>query len=344
MTISYNKPHLTYEEQSALIASRDLKIDDPVQCLRKLQEVGYYRLSAYWYPFRKKKPESSHTTKYNYRFDDFAPGHTFSEVVELYDFDEALRRLLLEALGLIEIQLRAKVAYYAGQRDPLIHLCRSKLDEKECGVRPKNNKKDSYEIWLQKYGRQVSRSRQEDFIAHYKERYGSELPIWVVVEVMDFGSISKLFDFLPKEIKNQIAPSFGARQGTVVAGWMKNFNYVRNLAAHHSRLWNRSAVTKIQVPNRNVVDPGIFHLAVNTANFDKIYPTLALLVYTLSFLQPESDWRNRLIALLENFPQIEGVSLEHMGFPSNWRQLAIWRSNVTFINGAGLPPWVCTAN
>ncbi|CAB0517643.1 hypothetical protein ACQX4I_02350 [Corynebacterium diphtheriae] len=66
--------------------------------------------------------------------------------------------------------------------------------------------------------------------------------------------------------------------------------------------------------------------AKNPNQFKKIYPTLALVAYTLSLLDPENDWRNRLGALIEAFPAIKGLGPETMGFPSNWAELAIWRA------------------
>lgn len=339
MTKKYDKPHLSFEEQLAQLQRRNLIIKNPAQCLNTLEQIGYYRLSAYSYPLRKMKPLASRTTKFNYRFDEFEPNHSFEQVVALYNFDESLRRLILEALAIIEIQLRTKVAYYAGKHDPFIHLRRDKLNEEKCSIVPKRSLEDSYSIWTKKYKKQLDRARSEDFIRHHQEKYGSELPIWMATEILDFGSISKLFDFLPKRIKNEIAPSFGALEGEVVAGWIRNFNYIRNVAAHHSRLWNRLIVTRIKAPNRNVVDSGIFHLADDPIQFTKIYPSLALVAYVLSFLEPESDWRIRLIALIDGFPKIDGIGLETMGFPRDWQNLAIWRNDVTFVNGAAIPPW-----
>ncbi|CAB0609960.1 Abi family protein [Corynebacterium diphtheriae] len=65
----------------------------------------------------------------------------------------------------------------------------------------------------------------------------------------------------------------------------------------------------------------------NPNQFKKIYPTLALVAYTLSFLDPENDWRNRMGALIEAFPAIKGLGPETMVFPSNWAELAIWRAD-----------------
>lgn len=341
MVKKYQKPHLTFEQQLVQLRDRNLAIESPANAICQLEKIGYYRLSAYWYPFRKRKPESLRTTKYNYRYDEFEPNHSFEQAVDLYNFDSRLRLLLLEALGVIEIQLRTKVAYFAGEIDGFIHLNRSLLDEKECRRIPRGSNQDSYRCWLGKYKKQLRRARSEDFIRHHVSRYGEELPIWIATEILEFGSVSKLFEFLPKNVKNNIAPAFGVLQGNVLASWIRNFNYTRNIAAHHSRLWNRLIVTRLKAPNRSVVDPGIFHLAdsTNPNQFKKIYPTLALIVYTLSYLEPQGDWRNRLVMLLERFPKIDGLSLKSMGFPDNWKDLGLWRTDLSLVNGAAIPPW-----
>lgn len=341
MAKKYEKPHLTFEQQLAQLQDRKLIVENPANAICALEKIGYYRLAAYWYPFRKSKPKKLRTTRFNYRYDDFKPNHSFEQTVALYDFDRRLRLLLLEALGVIEIQLRAKIAYFAGEIDGFIHLNRSLLDEGECGIIPRGTNKDSYSSWQDNYKKQLRRARSEDFIRHHMNRYGEELPIWIAMEILEFGSISKLFTFLPKNVKNNIAPAFGVLQGNVMASWIRNFNYTRNIAAHHSRLWNRLIVTRIQVPNRNVVDPGIFHLAdsTNSKQFKKIYPTLALIAYTLSYLEPQGNWRNRLVKLLEQFPEIDGLGLQTMGFPDNWKELGLWRTDLTLVNGAAIPPW-----
>lgn len=341
MVKKYEKPHLTFEQQLAQLQKRKLIVENPANAICALEKIGYYRLAAYWYPFRKDKPEDQRTTEFNYRYDEFKPNHSFEQAVALYDFDRRLRLLLLEALGVIEIQLRAKIAYFAGKIDGFIHLNRSLLDEEECGRVPHRNDRDSYSFWQDNYKKQLRRARSEDFIRHHMDCYGRELPIWIATEILEFGSISKLFEFLPKNVKNNIAPAFGVLQGNIMASWIRNFNYTRNIAAHHSRLWNRLMVMRIQKPNRNVVDPGIFHLADsrNPNQFKKIYPTLALIAYTLSYLELQGNWRNRLVKLLEQFPEIDGLGLQTMGFPDNWKELGLWRTDLTLVNGAAIPPW-----
>ena len=59
MPVPYEKSHLTYEDQVELLRSRGLTVPDRTAALRLLRAVGYYRLSAYVYPFRDMLPESA---------------------------------------------------------------------------------------------------------------------------------------------------------------------------------------------------------------------------------------------------------------------------------------------
>lgn len=84
--MKYEKPALTFDEQLELITGRGLAIADPDRTLRWLQNVSYYRLSAYFLPFRDRER--------------FKSGATFDLVAGLYIFDRKLRLILLDAIDL----------------------------------------------------------------------------------------------------------------------------------------------------------------------------------------------------------------------------------------------------
>lgn len=52
---SYNKPHLTYQQQIELLKNRGLIVKDEQFAIIKLQHISYYRLSAYFLPFQSTK-------------------------------------------------------------------------------------------------------------------------------------------------------------------------------------------------------------------------------------------------------------------------------------------------
>lgn len=91
----YAKPALKYEEQLELLTARGLTIPDRERALHWLKRKGYFRLSAYFLPFK-----IAGTDKY-------IPGSTFTDVIKLYKCDAHLRLLMTKAIDRVEVALRA---------------------------------------------------------------------------------------------------------------------------------------------------------------------------------------------------------------------------------------------
>jgi abortive infection bacteriophage resistance protein len=84
----YAKPYLSVADQVRLLERRGMVIADRPKTEEYLRRIGYYRLSAYWYPFRERRQDPSGKFLIG---DNFKPGTDFKTVVNLYAFDKALR-------------------------------------------------------------------------------------------------------------------------------------------------------------------------------------------------------------------------------------------------------------
>ncbi len=93
-----------------------MQIEDADRAKRKLEQVGYYRLSDFWYPCRKFVEKSISQKKE--RSDRFLPKTSFNDIFNLYLFDKKLRLLMLDALERIEIYVRAVIAYEINKEEP----------------------------------------------------------------------------------------------------------------------------------------------------------------------------------------------------------------------------------
>lgn len=100
----YSKRHLSFADQAALLVSRGMGAVQH-ELAESLEQAGYYRLSAYWFPFRSVHPVTGA------REDFFQPGTAFSQVWNHYRFDRDLRLLFLDAIERIEVALRSQLAY-----------------------------------------------------------------------------------------------------------------------------------------------------------------------------------------------------------------------------------------
>lgn len=313
------KPWLSFENQLRQLEARGLQVDAPAAALDYLERLGYYRLSGYWYPLREIDVAASRAQGKPIRLDSFMPGSRFEHVVQLYVFDKKLRLLAMDALERIEMAVRVDIAYLLGQRDPAAHenpACLHGNFAKKVITYGPDKGKTEHQVWLVKYQGLLHRARKEPFISHHMRHYG-RLPIWVAVEIWDFGLLSKLFAGMKRADQDQIAKIYGAPDGIAFAQWLRSLNFIRNVSAHHSRLWNINVVERSPIP------------AGWPADLSDARPFfyLCLMRQLLSVICPNSTWGQRLAELLENgFPQFPDglLSVSDMGLVAGWKDGAPW--------------------
>lgn len=314
------KPWLSFEDQLQQLERRGLCIDNTRTALTYLERLGYYRLSGYWYSLREIDEEESQLTSKPQRKDTFIPGSRFEHVVQLYVFDKKLRLLAMDALERIEMAVRVDVAYRLGMRNPMAHEDPGSLHgnfTKKIIARGPNRGKTEHQVWLGRYHSLLHRVRREAFVSHYTQQYG-RLPIWVSIEIWDFGLLSKLFSGMKHSDKNEIAQICGVPDGLTFSQWLRSLNFIRNVSAHHSRLWNINVVERSPVPASWLVRPG------NARPF--FY--LCLMQQLLNVICPNSTWGKRLTDLLENeFPRFPDglLSTDDMGLVTGWKDGAPWK-------------------
>ncbi|KKO44324.1 abortive phage resistance protein [Arsukibacterium ikkense] len=294
-------------DQLALLKSRGLLVDNDTAALNYLARIGYYRLSGYWYPLRVIDTETSLQQNQPVRFDHFMPESHFEDVVKLYVFDKKLRLLALDALERIEMALRVDVAHLLGAKEPCAHLnpnCLHGNFAKKAIKKGPNKGKTEHQVWLEKYDTMLNRSRREPFIVHHREKYNGGLPVWVAIEVWDFGLLSRLFEGMQYADKNRIAQKYGLSDGEQLAKWLKSLNFVRNVSAHHSRLWN---INILELSSRSAGWPLINH--------SRPFMYFAIMAHLLAVICPNSSWTQRLITLIHSFPSSKNgiLSLQDFG-------------------------------
>jgi abortive infection bacteriophage resistance protein len=291
----FTKPAKTFQEQVQLLQSRGMLIDNEQDAIFYLQHLNYYRLTAYWLPF-----ESDHATH------QFKPNTKFSDVLKVYIFDRELRLLLLDCIERIEVSVRSQWAYQlAHQHSPHAHLDWTLFDT------------DHWQKNLNQLANEVSRSK-EKFIEHFNDTYDEPFPpIWAVSEVMSLGLLSRWYDSLkPIQTRRGISSVYGLNED-ILESWLRHLSSVRNLCAHHSRLWNRDfSKTPKLIRSRN-------HRLVNqfVQGSRKIYNTLVIVLYFMDVISPDHHLRARLQEKLNQHPEM----LSSMGFSANWQQKEIWQ-------------------
>lgn len=307
----------SYQEQIAILQSRGMIIDDEREAENCLKRIGYYRLSGYWYPFRQYDDVNKKA------LDTFKEGTKFSDISALYDFDRKLRLLALDAIERIELAIQVNIAYILGKRHPFAHLEPAQFHTTFITLQ-KNSTNIEYDEWLSDYKDLVYRARRKTFVKHNIEKYG-ELPIWVAIEVLDFGRLSKLFAGMKIQDKLEIEKQFGLFSGKDFQTWLRGFNFIRNTAAHHGRLWNCNVLELANVP----------HTKLKLSQLKNYRPFLyfCLMNSVLKVICPSTQWHNQFLELMASFPHPENnaISIHDMGAANeagavtDWQKWDIWR-------------------
>ena len=330
----YPKPWKSYSEQLALLQSRGMTVNDTDRALDYLERIGYYRLSGYWFAFRERSgtccPLSLQGTKPakiredKLALDTFKPGTTFQNAVDLYVFDKKLRLLVLDAIERIEIALRVDVSHTLGRTDPFAYLNPSHFHRKFSEELDPKTGLTPHHAWLNKQAQLIKRSKEE-FVQHNKTKYGLPLAMWVACEVWDFGTLSSLFSGMHESDQDAIAHLYGVRNGRTLSTWFRSLNYLRNVCAHHSRLWNRNIVDQPKLPSAQEL--GWTSAFIGNAHAQaRCFLLLKMTCHLLMVINPHSSWPQRMRDHLLAFPDLGhlDVNLAGMGAPENWQD--IWNT------------------
>lgn len=331
--MTYSKPWLSVEEQLIKLQIQGLAVTDKQRAEQALRRIGYYRLSGYWYPFRERsgpacsvpklagKPEKKDKKVQTFPLDTFKAGLRFQDAVNLYVFDKKLRLLVLDALERIEVALRVDISHTLGELDAFAYLKPELLSEEFTQNLNARGGLSDYHVWLTNHAKLLDRSKEE-FIKHNKEKYGLPIAIWIACEVWDFGCMSRLFSGLNNEHQNVIASRYGIQNGGVFASWIRSLNYLRNVCAHHSRLWNRNIIDQPQKPGKT--EASTFRHAWDDGRLvARPFLLFCIIQHLLQTINPTSTWWDRLSSLLNEFP-LNGIepslSLEAMGAIDGWQE------------------------
>ncbi|MCK3203583.1 Abi family protein [Escherichia coli] len=304
------KVHKEYDELVDLLLSRGMDVPDREHAIKKISQVGYYRLSGFWYPCR-----IPHITTDNIRtrLDQVRPGTNFRAVYDLYLFDKNLRLQMMNALERIEVYVRSVIAHELGKISPLAYLDDSLINPKH--FRPRSHGRPSArEEWINKHNAEIAKSR-EDFIKWHENKYEG-LPFWVVIEVWDFGLMSKYYAMLKDSYRNRILSRLGiaAGNGAIFQNWLSAMNVLRNRCAHHSRIWNKVNEPRLMpLPN----EPYFEQLNMNDDAYERMYGMIAVLWFLVKKIGPGSDWIKKVANLVDSKPNLPGCNLTAMGLPDN---------------------------
>jgi len=309
----YAKQPLTFSEQLELIKSRGLIVKDEEKAKSLFSQISYFRLSAFFLPYQLEK-------------DKFNTDVDFDQIVHTYSFDRELRLLVFDCIERIEIAIRTQMIYLMSRKYNNSHW----QDDISLFKEPYQNQLgytfDPYNE-LQKLIIKATRAKHpEVFIKHYVKEYSAPKnpPSWMCFELLTIGQLSRVYNGLKENKDKQLIANFFGLSHKVFTSWLHSLTYVRNICAHHSRLWNRDLAIEPMVlkkPKLAWVDKR-FEINQRTFYF------LCSLQYLLKSANPNNRFKQKLLELFLKYPTIP---IQFMGIPSKdgillkWENEPLWK-------------------
>jgi abortive infection bacteriophage resistance protein len=299
------KPFKEYDELLQVLRDRKMVIQDPLRAQRKLTQVGYYRLSGYWYTARKYKWLDDGKKEIH---NEFHSNTKFEEVFDLYLFDKQLRLEISDAIERIEIFLRTIIAHEIGRISPLAYLDKKQFSK---GAFDVDSKIPNYDEWLERHTKLLDETK-EDCIIHYRKN-SQPVPIWVACEVWDFGTMSRLFSMLSGKNQDLICKRIDIDSRKALENWLINLNGIRNRCAHHSRVFNKPSLRGLILPQK-----GYFNLLDLSRNEkDRLYGLITVMWFLLKKIGNNSKWIYRIADLVDNMPKVAGATIRSLGISAD---------------------------
>jgi abortive infection bacteriophage resistance protein len=292
----FEKPAKTIDELINLCEKRGLNVDNQEKTRRFFQYAGYYRLSGYMLPFQKKKHGGD--------THDFVDGTTLDKIINLYIFDRKLRLLVMDAIERIEVAIRAVLSDTMSlAHDPHWFMNASNFKESF-----------NHKNFMEKVDEAVKEiGRHQTFINHYNSTYNDPIypPSWMLFEILHFGTVSKIYSALPLPHQKEIAGQFGVHY-RILTSWLHTISSLRNICAHHARLWNRVF---------GISPRSVKALQEHFDHNDRFYAQVVTIKVLLDKITGHSLWAQKLKDLFDEYPDVPKAP---MGFPENWTKSDLW--------------------
>lgn len=307
------KEFLTYQQQIEKLKSSGLAIEDEEACARVLADIGYFPVvNGYQSFFRDPSTRI------------YREGATFEDILALYKFDAELRGVIFPALLNVEAKIRSALAYEFcatyGERQ-------GKYLDARCYATSKGAKRVLPKL-LNMLDFIANKDASHAYLVYYRRSYGN-VPLWVAVNAMTFGQISKMLMAIRDNEKARIAKRFGIKNPKELSSFIRALALYRNVCAHGERLFSHRC--HVEIPDT------VLH---SKLGIEKVGPNYACgkvdifsVVITLRYLLSADEFKafkSKLVKCVNGYlVSDESIGEERllgaMGFPAEWKKITRYK-------------------
>ena len=290
----YDKPQISIPEQINLLKLDGLSFKDESKAKHILENISLFRMKSYLMPLREIGQRK------------FKKRACFEEAYALYKFDSELRKIICSELEKIEVSIRTQLSLIMGDYFGIYWF------EKSENFRNPSR----HSGLLSSVKSELCRSDDEAIIGFQRKYSNLFPPTWITFEISSFGTLSMMYRYLrPGQARRKVARFYGLSD-TVMESWLHAIVYVRNICAHHSRLWNRKLSINALIPR----SPQRTFITI-PKDTKRVYYVLSIILYFLQTINPKNTFALRFKQLLSKY---SNVDTRAMGFPENWEEEKLW--------------------
>ena len=306
--MSNQKPR-TVEDQLSILKNRGMEFRDEKLAKTYLTRVSYFRLKYFWMDMIDEVSE------------DFKEGTFFENIIERYEFDKSLRQILFNAIETVEVGLRARIISILSLATGtgLWYLDGSLFE-----------RKDYHHDFVLDLKCEFGRSTDpfaRDFIRDHvngndESLEGDNPDAWMIIETATFGTLSKMYKNLKAQspLQSAIANEFGLYSSKDLSSWLEAISVLRNVVAHHSRLWYRIFAKK-PVNIKGHRDKWL-SLDMTENQRKRAFGVISCLIYLCFAVNPSNTIKEDIIQLFSHHPN---VPVYMLGFTDDWKNQPLWR-------------------
>ena len=295
----YPKKVLSIQEQLQAYKNAGMIIDSDDEVLDALNTIGYYRLRGYSFPFYDRN---------NKKYKD---NTKFSDILNIYYFDREFSELIFSMLSKIEVALRVRFldSLLSIYNDPLILYNPSIFFDKQ-----------NYWENLSIISSEIVRSN-DLFIKHHLDNHDGQIPVWAIVEILSFGTLSKIIKNIKigkDSVFGLISENYKFKTKTnkfckpslfMFSSWIHSCCILRNIVAHNSRVYDRHFFTYPEIIDIDKI-PNV--------KFYGVY----FVILAMKYLRPNDETWNlffeNLKKLIEKYSFY--IDLKRISFPLDWEK------------------------
>ncbi|MCM1298193.1 MAG: Abi family protein [Firmicutes bacterium] len=300
------KEFKSHYEQIKILKSKGLIVNNIEHAVHSLKHIGYFALiNGYKKPFKAE----------NGRYKE---GTHFEDIEQLYKFDEKLRLIILEHILLIERRVKASLSYHFSEDFKEVNGYINADNYNYSGIQKIQEIIKLVSILINIYN-----DNQHSYIKHYKDKHCGEIPLWVVINAMTFGQVSKMYSLLKTKTQQKVCGDFHLSSPKDFEKMLNMITLFRNVCAHNERLYDYETKSGVGLDYLKK------HIEVGENTYEnerkRLFGFLVCCRCLINgregkiFFESLENFINKS-SIIQN-PNIGGYIIKEMGLPLNWANL-----------------------